>query len=66
MSLHLSASLSPKDLSPEGIADWLAQAEQIVQAQFSEEKTPPAPSCGSTEWSLVHVAQAKPIQEAGR
>jgi hypothetical protein len=49
MFLHLSASLSPKDLSPEGIADWLAQAEQVVQEQFSKEKTTPAPSSGSAK-----------------
>jgi hypothetical protein len=43
MSLSPSALLSPKDLSPEAIAEWLAQAEQITQAQFSRERTAPAP-----------------------
>jgi hypothetical protein len=32
------APLSPKDLSPESIAEWLAQAEQIM-AQFSSGTT---------------------------
>ncbi|MFC3124357.1 hypothetical protein ACFOD4_04725 [Pseudoroseomonas globiformis] len=34
-------SLSPKDLSPAGIAEWLSQAEQIM-AQFSDPKNAPA------------------------
>ncbi|MFC3125551.1 hypothetical protein ACFOD4_10795 [Pseudoroseomonas globiformis] len=42
MLLTQCASLSPKDLSPESIAEWLAQAEQIME-QFSPQKSAPVP-----------------------
>lgn len=63
MSLHLSASLSPKNLSPEEIECWLARAEEIVQKHFSKENTAAVPSHDSARWASVNVAQAKPYRK---
>jgi hypothetical protein len=49
MLMDLDMSLSPKDLTPEGITEWLAQVDQNMQGRVATEKSVPTANSGMTK-----------------